>query len=93
MGRMYRVGEVAKRFAVSVRTLHHYDERGLLVPSARGENGYRLYTNDDLGRLAEILALRALGLRLERIGAVLDRPGADPERALRLRRMTIRWSC
>jgi DNA-binding transcriptional MerR regulator len=90
MDRAYRVGEVAKRFDVSVRTLHHYDERGLLVPSARSESGYRLYVDDDLARLVEILALRALGLRLERIGALLDRPGADPERALRLRRMAVR---
>jgi MerR family transcriptional regulator, thiopeptide resistance regulator len=90
MGRTYRVGEVARRFEVSVRTLHHYDERGLLVPSARSESGYRLYTDDDLARLVEILALRALGLRLGRIGVLLDRPGADPERALRLRRMAIR---
>lgn len=59
MGRNYRVGEVAKRFAVSKRTLRHYDERGLLTPSARGENGSRLYTDDDLARLVEILSLRA----------------------------------
>ena len=89
MSRMRRVGEVARLFNVSVRTLHHYDERGLLSPSARSASGYRLYTDDDLARLVEILALRALGLRLERIGALLDR-GVDPERALRLRRFALR---
>lgn len=90
MSRMYRIGEVARLFGVSVRTLHHYDERGLLVPSARSEAGYRLYTDDDLARLVEILTLRALGLKLERIGALLARPDADPARALRLRQIVIR---
>jgi DNA-binding transcriptional MerR regulator len=90
MGRSYRVGEVACLFDVSVRTLHHYDERGLLVPSARSETEYRLYSEADLTRLAEILALRALGLRLDRIATLLDRPQADPERALRLRRLAVR---
>ena len=90
MGRTDRVGEVAKMFGVSVRTLHHYDERGLLVPSQRSEAGYRLYAEDDLSRLVEILALRGLGLSLARIASLLDRPGADPERALRVRRMAVR---
>jgi DNA-binding transcriptional MerR regulator len=90
MGRRYRVGEVARLFAVSVRALHHYDERGLLVPSARSDAGYRLYSEADLTRLAEILALRALGVRLDRIAALLTRPEADPERALRLRRLVVR---
>ena len=90
MGRTYRVGEVAAMFGVSVRTLHHYDERGLLEPSQRSEAGYRLYGEDDLSRLVEILALRGVGLPLARIRSLLDRPGADPERALRVRRMALR---
>lgn len=90
MGRMFRVGEVAAMFGVSVRTLHHYDERGLLVPRQRSEAGYRLYGENDLSRLVEILALRRLGLPLARIASLLDRPGADPERALRVRRMALR---
>jgi DNA-binding transcriptional MerR regulator len=90
MGRTYRVGEVARRFGLTVRALHHYDERGLLVPSARSAAGYRLYGEDDLARLVEILALRALGLPLDRIAALLDRPGANPERALRVQRLAIR---
>ncbi len=90
MSRTYRIGEAASLFGISVRTLHHYDERGLLSPSARSEAGYRLYSGADLERLAEILTLRALGMRLERIGSLLDRADADPERALRLRRMAVR---
>jgi DNA-binding transcriptional MerR regulator len=77
-------------FGVSVRTLHHYDERGLLVPNQRSEAGYRVYGEDDLSRLAEILALRGLGLPLAHIQSLLDRPDADPERALRVRRMALR---
>jgi DNA-binding transcriptional MerR regulator len=75
---------------VSVRTLHHYDEQGLLAPSQRSEAGYRLYGEDDLSRLVEILALRRLGLPLARIRSLLDRPGADRGRALRVRRMALR---
>src|SRR3954462_1448819 len=90
MGRMFRSGDVAAMFGISVRTLHHYDERGLLVPSQRSEAGYRLYGENDLSRLGEIRALRGLGLPLARIKTLLDRPGADPERALRVRRMALR---
>ena len=49
------VGQVAERFGVTVRTLHHYDERGLLTPSGRSAAGYRLYLPADLERLATIV--------------------------------------
>ena len=51
----YKVGTVAKLAGVSVRTLHHYDELGLLEPSGRSESGYRLYTDPDLERLQTAL--------------------------------------
>ena len=53
-------------FGVTVRTLHHYDEIGLLVPSDRTRAGYRLYTDDDLERLQQILLFRQCGSRSSR---------------------------
>jgi MerR family transcriptional regulator, thiopeptide resistance regulator len=69
---MRTVGEVSQLAGVSVRTLHHYDQVGLLSPSHRSDGGYRLYSHDDLERLQEILVWRHLGLSLAQIQAVLD---------------------
>ncbi|MDP9165690.1 MAG: MerR family transcriptional regulator, partial [Actinomycetota bacterium] len=49
------VGEVAKRFGITVRTLHHYDDIGLLTPSRRSDAGYRVYTPADLTRLSQVI--------------------------------------
>ncbi|MDO8212929.1 MerR family transcriptional regulator [Conexibacter sp. CPCC 206217] len=75
----YRVGEVARMAGVSVRTLHHYDEIGLLLPSGRSEAGYRLYSRVDLERLRRILFYRELEFGLDDIGGILADPdeGAD----------------
>jgi len=69
------VGELARRTGVSVRTLHHYDEIGLLSPSGRTETGYRLYAAAEIGRLQQIVSLRQMGFSLGEIRACLD--GAD----------------
>jgi len=68
----HRVGELAKVAGVTVRTLHHYDELGLLTPSERTNGGHRLYSAKDVERLYRLLALRSLGLPLDEIGALLD---------------------
>jgi DNA-binding transcriptional MerR regulator len=78
MSSFRRIGEVAAATGLTVRTLHHYDEIGLLAPSARSEAGYRLYGDDDVRRLYRIVAFRRLGLALDEIGALLDGEGADP---------------
>ena len=80
--RTYRVKDVAEIAKVSVRALHHYDEIGLLVPSGRSRAGYRLYGDDDLLRLQQIVLFRDLGLPLEEIRRALDAPGFDREKAL-----------
>ena len=67
---------------VSVRTLHHYDSIGLLVPRIRTDAGYRLYSEPDLLRLQQILIGRELGLSLEEIRRSLDDPGFDRRIAL-----------
>ena len=84
MSGLYRVGEVARRTSVTVRTLHHYDEIGLLSPSHRAGSGHRLYTAADLGRLQQILSLRQLGFGLDEIRECLTAPGFDPLTVLRL---------
>lgn len=72
---LLKVGELAKRCGLTVRTLHHYDSIGLLTPSARSDSGYRLYNRDDIARLHQIQALRRFELALADIEAVLENPG------------------
>jgi DNA-binding transcriptional MerR regulator len=66
------VGELARLAGVSVRTLHHYEDVGLLAPSERTYSGHRLYDATDVERLARILALVQLGLSLDEVGRSLD---------------------
>ncbi|MBA4863894.1 MerR family transcriptional regulator [Streptomyces sp. PSKA54] len=79
----YSVGQVAGFAKITVRTLHHYDEIGLLVPSERSHAGHRRYSDADLDRLQQILFYRELGFPLEEVAALLDDPGADPREHLR----------
>ncbi|MGO0576500.1 MerR family transcriptional regulator [Ornithinimicrobium panacihumi] len=69
------VGQVADEIGVTVRTLHHYDEIGLVEPSERSYAGYRLYTQADLERLQHVVVYRRLGFGLEEIAAILDGSG------------------
>jgi DNA-binding transcriptional MerR regulator len=80
---MRTIGEVAELAGVSRRTLRHYDELGLVVPGSRSDAGYRLYGHADLERLQEVLALRALGLPLAEVAALLDDPAHDRLAVLR----------
>jgi len=79
------VGQVADALGVTVRTLHHYDEVGLLVPSERTTAGYRLYTAPDLQRLATIVTYRRLGLSLDEVGELLRGEGTVTEHLRRQR--------
>lgn len=78
----YQVGDVSRMTRISVRTLHYYDEIGLLVATVRTDAGYRLYTDEDLLRLQQILIGRELGLSLEDIRRSLDDPSFDRRQAL-----------
>lgn len=69
---MLRVGRLAELTGLTVRTLHHYDELGLVRPSHRTAAGYRLYDDSDVERLYRVIALRHLGLPLDRIAEVLE---------------------
>lgn len=79
MASQLKVGELAKSSGLTVRTLHHYDEIGLLKPSGRSEAGYRLYSEADVARLHGIQALRHLGLPLADIAALFEGRGAAPQ--------------
>ena len=68
---MMKVREVAELVGISVRTLHHYDEIGLLHPSSKTEGGHRLYSEDDVMQLERILALKYMGFSLEKIKEIL----------------------
>jgi DNA-binding transcriptional MerR regulator len=80
------VGDLAKLTGITVRTLHHYDEIGLVQPSDRSRAGYRLYADDDVLRLQQVLVYKELGLPLEEIAAVLDDPAFSRIDALRRQR-------
>jgi DNA-binding transcriptional MerR regulator len=73
----YTVKQLARLSGVSVRTLHHYDEIGLLKPSFLGENHYRYYGREELLRLQDILFHRELGVPLQEIGKLLGTDGND----------------
>lgn len=77
-----KVGELAKKTGISVRTLHHYDEIGLLVPSGKTEAGHRIYLDPEIKRLQQIMSLRAVGFSLERIKQLLDEKNLSLQDAL-----------
>lgn len=79
-----KVGELARRTGLTVRTLHHYDEIGLLRPSTHTEAGYRLYTPADVARLQQVLSLRQLGFSLEEIRECLHARRYLPMEIIRL---------
>ncbi len=85
----FTVKQLAKMAGVSARTLHYYDEIGLLKPARHPGNGYRQYERAALLRLQQILFLRELGLSLEEIQAVLDRPDFDLLAALEQHRLAL----
>ncbi len=83
------VGQVAEQLGVTVRTLHHYDAIGLVVPSGRTPAGYRLYTVEDLTRLQHVVVYRRLGFALEEITLLLDDPSVDVGEHLRRQRAAV----
>jgi len=85
----YSVKQLARLAGVSVRTLHLYDEIGLLKPSVRTEAGYRLYEEKELLRLQQILFYKELDFPLKDIGDILDDPGFDRIRALEGHRVAL----
>ncbi len=85
----FRVQEFARLAGVTVRTLHFYDESGLLAPSGRSERGHRRYRRHDLLRLQQILTLKHLGFGLEEIRALLAAPAYDLRASLRMQKEAV----
>jgi DNA-binding transcriptional MerR regulator len=79
-----KVGELAKQTGISVRTLHYYDEIGLLSPSRRTQADHRLYAAADIERLQQIVSLRQLGFSLEEIRDCLECPAFSLHRTIQL---------
>jgi DNA-binding transcriptional MerR regulator len=82
--RTWKVGELAKQTGLTVRTLHHYDQIGLLSPSHRTAAGHRLYVEDDVARLQQVASLRNLGFPLEEIRDVLNEKRMSPLQVVQL---------
>lgn len=78
----FKVKEVADLVGISVRTLHHYDQIGLLKPESVSPAGYRLYGDSDLERLQQILLFKEIGFDLQEIKRILDHPYFDRRQAL-----------
>ena len=86
---MRTVKEVSDITGISVRTLHYYDEIGLLKPSAKSEAGYRLYDDKALETLKQVLFFREFGIPLKDIKSMLDDPAVDKAQILRLHRKML----
>lgn len=82
---MYTIGQLVKQFDLSRSTLLYYDKIGLLQPSARSAANYRLYTQDDLQRMAQISLYKEAGLSLEVIAQILDEQSNQPTAILEQR--------
>ena len=88
-GMSYTVKQLSKLAGVSVRTLHYYDEIGLLKPDSIRPNGYREYGNEAVLKLQQILFYRELDLSLEDIKAMVNRPDFDAVAALEAHRLSL----
>ncbi|GAA2966233.1 MULTISPECIES: MerR family transcriptional regulator [Streptomycetaceae] len=85
-GKHMQIGEVAARTELSLRTIRHYEETGLVIPSARSQGGFRLYTETDVQRLMVIRRMKPLGFTLDQMRELLDatdrldnEPGLDAD--------------
>lgn len=85
----YKIKEVADLVGVSIRTLHHYDQIGLLKPNSVTTAGYRLYVDQDLERLQQVLFFKELGFNLREIKEILDNPNFNQKQALKSQRTLL----
>ncbi|GAA3645764.1 MerR family transcriptional regulator [Lentzea roselyniae] len=97
MGEHMQIGEVAERTGLSLRTIRYYEEVGLVVPSARSQGGFRLYTEPDVQRLGVIMRMKPLGFQLDEMRellGILDALAADEatDRDKHLHRLTEFWT-
>ncbi len=87
--KLLKIGELAKKVGVTVKSLHHYDKIGLLQPTQGRESGHRLYSREDLERLQQILSLKSMRFSLEKIAKCLDEGAYDLQQTLTMHREKI----
>jgi len=78
-----KIGELAKRTGMTVRALHHYHHIGLLTPSEFTDSNHRIYTKEDILKLQQIIFLKELGLRLEDVKDIIERPNHNPAEVIK----------
>lgn len=78
-GHAMKIGEVAERTGLSLRSIRHYDDVGLVPPSGRSEGGFRLYTEADVQRLLRVMRITPLGFSLEETARLLDALEGEPD--------------
>lgn len=86
---MYMINEISKLTGVSIRMLHHYDKIGLLVPSKRTDSNYRMYSDEDVAKLYQILLFKELEFSIQEIKTILQDENFDREKALKEQRNLI----
>jgi DNA-binding transcriptional MerR regulator len=86
---MLTIGQVAKKYSLSRSALIYYDSIGVLKPGGRSGSNYRLYSEDDLGKMDRIQLFRSAGLSLESIASLLEREDSDLNSTLEARLLTI----
>lgn len=86
---IYKISQVAEMVGVSVRTLHHYDKIGLFKPETITTAGYRLYTDQDLDLLQQILFFKELDFSLQEINTIIGAPEFDRKKALTVHRKLL----
>jgi MerR family transcriptional regulator, thiopeptide resistance regulator len=82
--RTWKVGEISKLTGITIRTLHHYDEIRLLRPTFRTDTGHRLYTEDDIIKLQQIMSLKELDFSLEEIKEFFENPEYNPKEVIEM---------
>lgn len=97
VGEHMQIGEVAERTGLSLRTIRYYEEVGLVVPSARSQGGFRLYTEPDVQRLGVIMRMKPLGFQLDEMRELLGildalATGDTPDHDKHLHRLTEFWT-
>ncbi len=90
MKKSYLIKEFADLTRVTVRTLHYYDQIGLLKPGFQRPNGYRVYADTDLLRLQQIVTLKFMGFSLDRIGKILGKKGFLVAKSLKIQAEAVR---
>lgn len=92
-GELVQIGQVAERTGLSLRTIRFYEENGLVIPTARSEGGFRLYSEDDVARLQVIKRMKPLGFTLEEMQELLtllaELDAGDGDRAELLDRLRM----